>query len=555
MRLDILAAKRSFRKALGKKSLFWFGMLYFPEMFKFSSAGFHKRWCKLMDFKRNLLDKNNKEVRDENGKIRMVKFTYLILLAFRGSAKTSWAKIKIVRDICYARRKYIVYVCYEMDASKAALLDIAMWLQTNKKIIRDFGNLYYDKSLEKDQSTQKTIGNFLTSNGIRVRAVSIRKSMRGAVKAFDRPDAYVIDDFENNITKKSAALTRRAIDFFKELIGGMADDCEVIFVCNRISDIGSVQWILDSAEDNPNWIVDEVPAYTPDRKIFWHSKFSITKKKADERNIEREINNLPLIQSFEQIRTDLNKDGQLTFEQEYLLQPLVEGERFFSLNPIDERIRVLRAKKWQSDDINKPNYQLKQGNWIIWGAFKKGRRYSISSDVAEGYGLNSSTIEVFDLESGDQIMEFESDRVDPGLLGEEIFRVFQMAQDADALSIVVVERNSIGIGTIQRLRDLNCQFLYREKTIDKITDKPVKKYGWSTNSKTKPIMLFDFRRDFEKGLIGINSIPMLREMRAFSNSDVTETTFDPEVSQHYDRLMAATIGWQMKKERIIKGVR
>ena len=66
-------------------------------------------------------------------------------------------------------------------------------------------------------------------------------------------------------------------------------------------------------------------------------------------------------------------------------------------------------------------------------------------------------------------------------------------------------------------------------------------------------MLFEFKRDFEAGLIEINSIPLLREMRAFTNSDVNYSNFDPEASNHFDRLMAICIAWQARNIKQIKG--
>ena len=544
--LSGIALKKKFRRIIGSKSLFLFGLIYFPQMFKVKSAPFHKRWCKKMDFKKKVAIKDSSTGKES---YQLRKFTYLILMAFRGSAKTSWAKIKIIRDICYSRRKYIGYVCYELDPAKAALLDIANWLQTNKLIIRDFGNLYYDKDLEKDKSKQKTISNFVTANGIRVKALSIRKSVRGAVLEFDRPDSYVLDDFENNITKKSALLTRKAIDFFKELFSGMADDAEVIFVCNRISDIGSVQFLIDTAEGNADWEFEDVPVYNKKKEILWPQRFVMTNKEAEEVNKTLEIPK----KSLESIRDNLNKDGTATFEQEYLNEALVEGERFFDVGLIEQRMTVLRNKQWQDKDIKKPDYQKIDGDWSIWGEFKEGDRYAIASDVAEGYGLDSSTIEIWNLDTGDQIMEFESNQVPPDLLAKYMFEKYKEAKKKGARVIVVPERNSIGVAAVNELKSLNCFDIFREKSVDKITERPVAKYGWHTNSKTKPIMLFDFKRDFKAGLIGVMSIKLLREMKSFSNHEVTNTLYDPETSQHHDRLMGALIAWQMRKQQMIRG--
>src|SRR5690606_2933860 len=95
--------------------------------------------------------------------------------------------------------------------------------------------------------------------------------------------------------------------------------------------------------------------------------------------------------------------------------------------------------------------------------------------------------------------------------------------------------------------------IFRQTTIDKISNTPVKKYGWRTGGDTKPTMLFDFKRDFENGIIEINSIPLLREMRAFTNKDITYKPHDPEASNHFDRVIAFAILWQMRNATQIKG--
>jgi len=54
-------------------------------------------------------------------------------------------------------------------------------------------------------------------------------------------------------------------------------------------------------------------------------------------------------------------------------------------------------------------------------------------------------------------------------------------------------------------------------------------------------MLFDLQRDFNDGSLTINSLPLLREMRAFANGDMKAASFDEEVSNHFDRVMAMAI--------------
>lgn len=514
------------RRLLGGASFELFCVIYFPQLFKVAMPDFHRRWYQLFKF-----------VNPETKK----RFTYLILMAFRDSAKSSLAKLWVVWCICYKKRNLISYVCYDKDKSGEALFDVATWLQTNELLIKDFGNLF-ESSDQSNRPEKKTIDNFVTSNGIRVTALSIKQSVRGRIFAFDRPDCYVIDDFENNLTKKSAVVTRKVIDFFKELIGGISGDAQLVFLCNRISDTGSVQWLLDTAEGDPQFVVEE-RAVVENGVSIWPSKFVLTDEEAEIINM-RVTDPDERVVSLEAKKRSLNSDGSKTYEQEYLNQPYVKGDRFFDLERIDARIEFLRTKKYQSEDPAKPNYFKDDGLWKRWSAWDKNHMNVIAADVSEGYGRDSSVIQGFDITTGTQICEFESNECPPDVLSE-----LMITEGVSAgYCLLCPERNSIGVAVVNDLKksEYPRQRIFREKTVDSTTEKPIHKFGWHTNSKTKPLMLFQFKKDFEAGLIIINSIPLLREMRAFSMLDIDHKSFDPEVSNHFDRLVAACIAWQMR---------
>lgn len=526
------------RKYLGKKSVFFFALCYFPQLFKFKVPEFHKKWYKLLKFY---------ESYEKDGQKMKRFFTFLVLLGFRDSAKTSLAKIKLIRDICYNRKKIISYICFEKERAGEALFDIATWLQTNPLLIADFGNLFKTANYDSEKPEKKTINNFVTSNDIRVTAFSIRQNVRGRNFNFERPDCCVIDDFENNTTKKSAAITRTVIDFIKELIGGLSSGAEVIFLCNKISDNGSVQWLLDTANNNNEFRVSEV-AIIENGKSIWPSRFVLTDQEAE--NINKDIKDpADFVVSLESRKRTMNADGSKTFEQEMLNQPLTEGERFFDTTKIDQRIQVLQSIEYQDKDPSLPNYRLKSSNWLRFGKADINNINVVSADISEGYGIDSSVIQVFDITNGRQLAEFESNQVSPEVVGNLMVEEGKNS----GYCLLIPERNSIGVGTVQAIKNSGYFNLYREKTVDKITNKPLFKFGYHTNSKTKPIMLFEFKRDFEAGLIEINSLPLLREMRAFSNSDIVYKNFDPEASNHFDRVMAACLAWHARNIKQIKG--
>lgn len=526
------------RKYVAQQSFFHFCAIYFPEMFTFPVAQFHKQWYKLLKYEHPMTGD---------------PFTFLVLIGFRESAKTSIAKLYVLWMIVTGQRRFISYVSYDSESAEDALFDVSTWLQTNKLLIRDFGQLYYDSTAKHDGPQKRSVKNFKTSNGVRVKASTIRKTMRGKISGFDRPDMYVFDDFENSITKKSSAITRQVIEYFKEVIPGMAADARCIFVCNRISDTGSVAWLEDTAQGNPDWVVSEVKAIE-EGKVTWEGKFVLTDEEA--RIVNEQITNPKLkVRSLETLKRTMNKDGRPHFEQEMLNQPVVQGDRFFDIEKIDARIAVLQARQWQSEDPTQPNYMDRQGDWKIWGYYnddlpeREQHLYVVSADIAEGGGNDSSVIQVLDITKGRQVQEYESAHITPDMLG------YLMVDSGKNFGhcVLVPERNSMGHTTVTILKQQDYPVIYREVTVDKITEKKTHKFGWHTNSKTKPIMLFEFKRDFEAGLIEINSLPLLREMRAFTNNDVPFKNADPDASNHFDRVIAFAIAWHARNYPQIRG--
>ena len=59
-------------------------------------------------------------------------------------------------------------------------------------------------------------------------------------------------------------------------------------------------------------------------------------------------------------------------------------------------------------------------------------------------------------------------------------------------------------------------------------------------------MLFEFRKDYNDGKIKIYDVNVLKEMRSYTTSDLTDTQVGM-VTRHFDLLMAVVIGWQMRK--------
>ncbi len=304
-----------------RENLEAFGYYYFGATFTHQSPSWHKDYCQKLEFK-------NKSITD------------LLMIGHRDSAKTTWAKIKIMHAICYRRKRYIAIVANEKDKAKQHLFDIALQLQTNKLLIRDFGQLFYgDDNFEKTKhSKQKGIENFVTENLVRCKAYSTAIPLRGE-QYFSkdggvfRPDLILLDDFETDKTKRSYVRTKEVITFLEDLKDVSSADVNKIYCCNRISQSGSVAYLENIAKANSHkWDKLEIKLIE-NSKITWPSKFVWTDKQALLHNY-LEQDSKKWVKSVEQLK----QDGMAKFLQEYQNEPTSEENEVIKASWIEDNV-------------------------------------------------------------------------------------------------------------------------------------------------------------------------------------------------------------------------
>lgn len=294
---DLIHIKR-FRFFLCKKNLFTFAVYYFRHYFFRPSAQFHRYMAEDLNFGRH---------------------KFLMWIMFGESAKTTWAKIKVIHAICYNYKKNIGWVAHDLKKSTKQVMSIASELKGNPKIIRDFGHLFWEDNSElKKKSRSKTFSEFSTANDVLVKALSTQVSTRGDVQDQFRPDFYVIDDIENMKTARSIKMTEGAIVFLEELLRGISVDCEILILANRIAKNGSVAWLEKKLDENPKAIIHEVGIYDEDGKITWPEKYVEKTKEADRINSVI-TNKKKQVVSLEQKKHEL---GTIGFNREMMNEPI-----------------------------------------------------------------------------------------------------------------------------------------------------------------------------------------------------------------------------------------
>ena len=511
------------RKEICKDNPKFFAAYYFSEYFKFKIPPFHD------DLYQDCKDLTNGTV-DE-----------AMWCVFRAGAKTSVAKIALLCwAICFQKKDYIGWDSYDGDNGESALFDTTLALQTNKRLISDFGHLYYKKQSKTAlmEAKMKRIKNFITEpsqygKGVKIISITTQESIRGLITGAERLDLIIFDDFENNKTKDSPLVTNKIIDHINEYRSGMPAGASALYLCNYLSDSGSVAVIMDNLRDNPKARVRFVPIKDEHGKIAWPDKFVDTRAEADKLNSLISDPRQHKI-SLEALKESLSKDG-LIYETEMMLNPSKSGDMFFDRDMVDQAIKKARPAKEENAGVK------------IWNKFNPKHRYGGGADTAEGIGgdHNASVWMDFTQKPNLVVATFQDNQLSNTMFGWELKRQGGLY----GYPYLIPEINNTGYGTVSELINAEYPNLYQREQKNKTTQKVQKEFGWKASVGTVFEVLGSFKEGFESGELEILDVDLLKEMRLFTKAGARNMGGGRQkgVTRHYDKLRAAALAWEARK--------
>ncbi|WP_026893783.1 terminase large subunit domain-containing protein [Clostridiisalibacter paucivorans] len=208
------------------------------------------------------------------------------------------------------------------------------------------------------------------------------------------------------------------------------------------------------------------------------------------------------------------------FKQEFPATPveafISTGNNVFNSKKIIERIRYIpkHLNRNQLKDLSNTLKQYYNSSFFIWEKPKKDNKYYIGVDSGEGLKQDYSVCEVFNSD-GVQCAEFRSNKIPPHKFAEVVYNIGKYYNNG----YLVVEKASAGHTVVSKLRyDYKYKNMHKYKSYD-ARGRAKKKIGFSTDSKSRPLMINGFREKFEEGQVLINSKYLLKEMNVFVSID------------------------------------
>lgn len=235
-------------------------------------------------------------------------------------------------------------------------------------------------------------------------------------------------------------------------------------------------------------------------------------------------------------------DGDLdAFHQEYPSSP---QEAFLSTGrPVFDTNLLLALMKVAPEPIARYDLMPSTGQWIsradgqllVWDEPTAGGSYAISADVAEGLEHGDwSVADVIDQLTGNQVAHFHG-HLEPDLFAVLLYHLHRRYNQA----WLVPERNNHGQTVVLKLLELGVTKLYVERIPDP-PNKPRKRYGWLTSTKSKPPIIDNLVAEIRDGTHGIRCRDTLQEMLSFKRGPRGE--MEAETGMCDDRVMCYAIG-------------
>ncbi|WP_162165796.1 phage terminase large subunit [Campylobacter fetus] len=189
-------AKKEERKARSRQDFGYFAKTYFPHYFTIGGE------CLLHE---ELSSDFVKFINSQKGS----KNAYA---APRGHAKTTYSsKIFPIWLIAFGFKKFIVEISDAVELVEGNLEAVKVELEDNPNLQADFPEIC-------GVSKNWKVGEFVTKNGVKLKAFGSGKRLRGVSYGAYRPDVVIIDDLENDTNVRSKDQRDKLQDWIDEAV-------------------------------------------------------------------------------------------------------------------------------------------------------------------------------------------------------------------------------------------------------------------------------------------------------------------------------------------------
>jgi len=248
-------------------------------------------------------------------------------------------------------------------------------------------------------------------------------------------------------------------------------------------------------------------------------------------------------------RMKIGEGGSKKFAQEYPATPeeafQVSGSNVFDIDKVEKQ------KLEPADSIRSFNPQMmswdeqREGHLEIWQAPSFEEKYIIGADVSLGVGQDYSTAVVLNTKR-EVVGLYRNNRIDPSAFGKELFYLGRYFNNA----LLAVESNSMGVSTLQKLKDMNYVNLYHQTKIANISNEEGIRLGFRTTSASKPAIIGNLKNWIFEEELSIRSSIIIQELKDYLADEKGATNAGPGCFD--DTVMSLAIACEVYRTHIDK---
>lgn len=180
------------------------------------------------------------------------------------------------------------------------------------------------------------------------------------------------------------------------------------------------------------------------------------------------------------------------------------------------------------------------GELRVWKTPRKGARYCIGADVAEGLEHGDySSAHVIDVENDEVVAKWHG-KVDPDIFGEKI--LFELGHYYNEC-LIGVEVNNHGLTTLKFLQRAKYRFIYRQKRLGSRVEHKTEQLGWRTTAASKPRAIDELHRLTRDNILVLPDSETIAEMRVFVRHP--DGKMEATAPNNDDRVMSLAIAVMM----------
>ncbi len=281
--IEELKKKRSVRRAISKRSHYWFFSIYLNHYIKYPFAQFHIEMFHLT----------------ENEALRLA-----VLVAFRGSGKSTLITLSYViwSIIGVQNKKFVLVLSQTQAQAKLHLANIKRELESNDLLKADIGP--FEEISDEWGSNSIVISKF----GARITVASTEQSIRGLRHGQHRPDLVICDDVEDLNSVKTKEGRDKTFQWLAGEVLPIGDqNTKIVIVGNLLHEDSLLMKLVNAIKNGKlNGKYFSYPLLDDENNITWPEKF---KSKTD----------------IENLRTSIGTDS--AWYREYLLKIISDADR------------------------------------------------------------------------------------------------------------------------------------------------------------------------------------------------------------------------------------